>query len=402
MDRVAVGSFLYNCFYMAAMGFVSSFLPTYATELGADVTTIGPIWTLAFLSSFAMALFWGSVSDRSGQRTPHIMIGTAALSVICMLYTLADNIPQMSAVMILGEILGSSQAFPLFMTFVSELSRVSERGRSMGFFWMGGSVGWALSVSVAGLIVERFGMRSGFYLSAVLYFLSLIVVKTFLSPHAKKVPVERRATFVEAIMDFKRFGSAFVIFWLATVCFFITDSVKVSYVLIFFEQELHLSRALAAVILSLGTWAEIPLLPLLGTLSDRIGRRPLLLLGLFMAFLFNIFMSLSQDQVQATLTMLLWGVVWGAFTSSSSAFVGDVVSERIRAKAMSLYNSALSVASMIGPTTMSLAILKTDFRTAFVAIAIVAIVGFLLVLLGIRSGETKADHSAIRDSDQQI
>ena len=396
MDRVAIGSFLYNCFFMAAMGFVSSFLPIYATELGADVTTIGPIWTVAFLSSFIMALFWGSISDRSGKRAPHIMIGTAIHSVICVLYTLANNVTQMSVVMILGEILGSSQAFPLFMTFVSELSRVDKRGRSMGFFWMGGSVGWAISVSVAGFIAEQYGIRTGFYLSAVLYFLSLIVVKILLSAHAKRVPVERQVTFREAVRDFRRFGSAFMIFWLATICFFIVDSVKISYVLIFFEQELHPNRALAALVLSLGTWAEIPILPILGALSDRIGRRPFLLLGLFTAFLFSVFMSLSKDYVQAVLTMLLWGVVWGAFTSTSSAFVGDVVDERRRGKAMSLYNSALSVASMIGPTTMSLAILQIDFRAAFVVISMIALLGFFLVLFGVRV-RTETDSSSIRN-----
>ena len=402
MDRIAVGSFLYNCFYMAAMGFVSSFLPIYATDLGADVTAIGPIWTLAFLSSFVMALFWGSISDRKGRRTPHIMIGTATLSVICMLYTFAVNVYQMSAVMILGEMLGSSQAFPIFMTFVSELSRADRRGRSMGFFWMGGSVGWALSVSAAGFIVEQYGIRSGFYFSAILYFFSLVVVKILLSAHAKRVPVERQVTFGEAIRDFRRFGSAFMVFWLATICFFIADNVKISFVLIFFEQELHLNRALAALILSLGTWAEIPILPILGALSDRIGRRPFLLLGLFMAFLFNVFMSLSQDYVQAALTMLLWGVVWGAFTSASSAFVGDAVDERRRGKAMSLYNSALSMASIIGPTTMSLAIGQTDFRTAFVMIAIIAILGFLLVLFGIRAVGTETDSSDTRNPRKTV
>ena len=224
MDRVAVGSFLYNCFYMAAAGFVSSMLPVYATELGADVTAIGPIWTLAFLSSFAMALVWGSISDKSGKRTPHIILGTVTLSVICILYSLVSNVHQMGAVMILGEILGASQSFPIFMTFITELAKAGKRGRAMGFFWMGGSVGFGLSVSMAGFISEQYGIRRGFYLSAVLYLLSLIVVKILLSPHAKRVPAERQVSFRDAIRDFRRFGSLFIVFWLASVCFFMADN----------------------------------------------------------------------------------------------------------------------------------------------------------------------------------
>jgi MFS family permease len=71
--------------------------------------------------------------------------------------------------------------------------------------------------------------------------------------------------------------------------------------------------------------------------------------------------------------------------------VGDVVKKEMRAKAMSLYNSTASVASIISPITMSLAISKTGFRTAFVIIDIAAIAGFLLVLFGIRTHEVQTD-----------
>jgi len=374
--KVTVGSFLYSCFYMAAMGFTTSIMPIYATELGADVTAIGPIWTLAFLSGFVMGLFWGSISDRNGKRMPHLIVGTATLSLICVLYTFNRNIYHMSVVMILGEMLGASQAFPIFMTFVSETTRVDKRGRSMGVFWMGGSVGWGLSVSVAGLIAEHYGIKTLFYLSSVLLIFGLTVAKKFLSKSlvTQKLPSEKQVSFGEAMKDIRRLGSAFMIFWSATICFYIVDVVKISYVLLFFEEELLLNRTLATFVLSLGTWAEIPLLPLLGTLSDRLGRKPLLLVGLFTAFLFSILMSLSQNYLHAGLTMLLYGLIWGAFTSAGSAFVGDLVGEQSRARAMSLYNSAFSIASIIAPTMMSIAIVETNFRTAFITIAIISIV----------------------------
>lgn len=402
MDYVAVGSFLFNCFYMAAMGFVSSMLPLYATELGADVTAIGPIWTAAYLSSFVMALFWGSLSDRSGKRMPHIVAGTAAMSIVCILYSFAENIYSMSAVMILGEILGSSQVYPSFMTLVSELTKAEKRGKSMGVFWMGGSVGWAVSVSVAGFIAQQYGIRKGFYLSSILYLLSLFVARYFLNAHAKRAPSEKQVTFRDAIGDFRHFGPAFLIFWLATICFYTGDIVKVSYVLIFFEREIGINRALATLILSLGTWAEIPSLPLLGALSDKIGRKPLLLLGLSTFCIFNILMSLSQNYIHAGLTMLLFGVIWGSFTSASSALVGDMVEERSRAKAMSLYNSAFSVASIIAPTVMSLAILQVGFRTAFIVIAVALGAGALLVLFGVHPSATGAQGARNRETKQSF
>lgn len=244
----------------------------------------------------------------------------------------------------------------------------------------GGSVGWAISVSFAGL-AETYDIRRGFYLSTLLYLLSVAVAKIMVSKYAGKT-LRRNVRFRDALRDFKQFGLTFVIFWLATICFYISDIVKISYVLIFFEQELGLNREIAAFILSLGTWAEIPVLPLLGSWSDKIGRKPLILIGLFAAFLFNI--SISQSMSQVLCTMLLLGISWGAFTSASSALIGDIVDENNRAKAMALYSSSSSIASIIAPSLMSLAILKTNFRSAFDIVALIVMIGFILILAGLR------------------
>lgn len=330
MNKIDFGLFLFNCCYMAAMGFNASVLPLYALELGADVTTIGPIWTASSLVNFAMAMIWGSISDRRGKRMFHVMAGTFILSLVCVLYASATSLHHIIILMIFEAALGSSQALPAFMTVASELSKMDERGKTMGFFWMGGSVGWAISVSFAGFIAETYGIRRGFYLSALLYLSSVAVAKIMVSKYSDKT-LRRNVKFRDALRDFKQFGLTFVIFWLATICFYISDIVKISYVLIFFEQKLGLNRELAAFILSLGTWAEIPVLPILGSWSDKIGRKPLILIGPFAAFLFNISISISQNVPQVLCTMLLLGISWGAFTSASSALIGDIVDENSRA-----------------------------------------------------------------------
>jgi SET family sugar efflux transporter-like MFS transporter len=388
MNKIIFGLFLFNCCYMAAMGFTASILPLYALEFGAEVTTIGPIWTASSLVNFAMAMIWGSISDKRGKRMFHVIVGASILSLICLLYASATSLRHIVILMIFEAALGSSQALPAFMTIASELSKMDERGKTMGFFWMGGSVGWAISVSLAGLIAETYGIRRGFYFSTFLYLLSVAVAKIMVNKYADKT-LRRDVKFKDALRGFKQFSLTFIIFWLATICFYISDIVKISYVLIFFEQELGLNRESAAFILSLGTWAEIPVLPLLGSWSDKIGRKPLILIGLFAAFAFNVSISISQNALQAICTMLLLGISWGAFTSASSALIGDIVDEGSRAKAMALYGSSSSIASIIAPSLMSLAILKTNFRAAFNIIAIIVMIGFLLISIGLRKNYGK-------------
>ncbi|MEM1582624.1 MAG: MFS transporter [Candidatus Bathyarchaeia archaeon] len=383
MEKVVFGLFVFNCCYMAAAGFVLPILPLYVLEFGVDVVAIGPIWTAMSLTSFIMAPLWGSVSDKYGRRLFHVIAGTLILSFICILYALATNLQQIVILMILWAALGSSQAFPIFMTIVSELSGTEELGRVMGFFWMGGSVGWALSVSLSGQIIESLGIRKCFVVPALLYLLSAVISKIMIDKRSEKAS-GRNVDFIEAIKDFKWCSLTFIVFWLATICFFISDSVKISYVLVFFERELGLDHALATLLLALTTWVEIPILPLFGSLSDKFGRKPLILLGLFSASLFNASVSMLQNSTQAALIVPLSGISWAAFASAGSAFVGDIVEEKNRAKAMSLYNSSGSIANVIAPSLMSIAILKTSFRTAFQFIALILFAGFLLILAGLR------------------
>jgi len=388
MKKVIFGLFVFNCCYMAAAGFVLPILPLYVLEFGVDIVAIGPLWTAMSLISFVMAPLWGSISDKYGKRLFHIIAGTLISSLICVLYALATNLQQMIVLMILWAALGSSQAFPIFMTIVSELSGIEERGRVMGFFWMGGSVGWALSVSLSGQIIENLGIQKYFFVPALLYLLSAFVSKIIIDKRPEKVS-RRDVDFIEAIKDFKWCSLTFIVFWLATICFFISDSVKISYVLVFFERELGLDHALATLLLALTTWVEIPILPFFGSLSDKFGRKPLILLGLLSASLFNASISILQNSTQAVLIVPLSGISWAAFASAGSAFIGDLVEEKNRAKAMSLYNSSGSIANVIAPSLMSIVILKTSFRAAFQFIALILFAGFLLILIGLRRRELR-------------
>ncbi|MCX8171243.1 MAG: MFS transporter, partial [Candidatus Bathyarchaeota archaeon] len=312
-----------------------------------------------------------------------VIAGTLTLSFICVLYALAVNLQQIIVLMILWAALGSSQSLPIFMTIVSELFETGEQGRVMGFFWMGGSIGWALSVSLSGLIIEKLGIREYFLIPALLYLLSAAVSKIMVDRRPEEI-TRRRARLMEAVKGFKWYSSTFIVFWLASICFFISDAVKISYVLIFFEREMGLDHALATFLLSLTTWVEIPLLPLLGSLSDKIGRKPLILLGLISASIFNASISMVQNPIQAMLIVPFSGVSWASFISAGSAFVGDLVEEDDRAKAMSLYNSSGSIASVIAPSLMSIMILKTSFRSSFQICALMPFAGFLLILAGLR------------------
>ena len=89
--------------------------------------------------------------------------------------------------------------------------------------------------------------------------------------------------------------------------------------------------------------------PLWGKLSDRIGRRPVLMMGLFGFALVNFFFGLSSNLLMLYLSRLIGGGLSAAVLPVSAAFVADLTIESQRGKGMAWMGSAAGLGVMVGP-----------------------------------------------------
>src|SRR3990167_2929779 len=109
--------------------------------------------------------------------------------------------------------------------------------------------------------------------------------------------------------------------------------------------------------------------PILGMVSDRYGRRPVLLLSLFGLAVDFLFMALAP-----TLGWLLVGRIFNGLTSASfstaNAYVADVTPPEERAKVFGWMGSAFSFGFLIGP------VLGGDLGKVSLTMAPVVVAGF--------------------------
>jgi DHA1 family multidrug resistance protein-like MFS transporter len=89
--------------------------------------------------------------------------------------------------------------------------------------------------------------------------------------------------------------------------------------------------------------------PLWGKLSDRIGRRLVLMIGLFGFALANFFFGLSPNLLMLYLSRFLGGSLSAAVLPVSAAFVADLTIESQRGKGMAWMGSAAGLGVMVGP-----------------------------------------------------
>jgi len=115
--------------------------------------------------------------------------------------------------------------------------------------------------------------------------------------------------------------------------------------------------------------------PVLGMMSDRFGRRPVLLLSLFGLAVDFLFMAFAP-----TLIWLLVGRIFNGMTAASfstaNAYVADVTAPQDRAKVFGWMGSAFSFGFLIGPMIGG-ALGEFDLRLPFLVAAGLTLVNFL-------------------------
>ncbi|MBR2515403.1 MAG: Bcr/CflA family multidrug efflux MFS transporter [Halomonas sp.] len=136
-----------------------------------------------------------------------------------------------------------------------------------------------------------------------------------------------------------------------------------------------------------------------GPVSDRYGRKPVLLSGLVVFML----ASLMITTVDSLSSLLLWRFIQalggGACVVNSAAIVRDCFSGREAAKVMSTMAMIMMLAPLIAPAVGSVLLYIAGWWLIFVFLAVYA--GFLLWLLGTRLPETR-DTSLPAASPRQV
>lgn len=115
--------------------------------------------------------------------------------------------------------------------------------------------------------------------------------------------------------------------------------------------------------------------PIMGALSDRFGRRPVLLLTLLGSAISLACAGLSTSLLQLTLARLVAGLCGGSI-AAAQAFIADVTTPDNRAKYMGLLGACIGLGFVLGPA-LGAALAPYGFSAAAFAAAGLAAVNFI-------------------------
>ena len=114
-------------------------------------------------------------------------------------------------------------------------------------------------------------------------------------------------------------------------------------------NELSISGATVGYMVSAFAFAQLILSPLAGRAVDKYGRKPMIIIGLFIFSMSELLFGLGQ-QVEVLFASRILGGVSAAFIMPAvTAFIADITTNETRPKALGYMSAAISTGFIIGP-----------------------------------------------------
>jgi DHA1 family multidrug resistance protein-like MFS transporter len=117
----------------------------------------------------------------------------------------------------------------------------------------------------------------------------------------------------------------------------------------FYIEKMGASGSHLGLLISTSAFLELLFSPIWGSVSDRVGRKPILLLGLLGYSLSSLLFGLSTELWMLFASRALSGVLSSATSSTALAYISDSTSERDRGGGMGVLGAAIGLGLILGP-----------------------------------------------------
>lgn len=188
----------------------------------------------------------------------------------------------------------------------------------------------------------------------------------------------------------------FIIVWLA-VLISIAGIGMVSPLLPKFAQDMGAGGIWIALTFSGYAFSQIPLMPVVGRLSDRYGKKPFIVLGLLVYVAAAAGYLWSPGFHELFFFRILSGAGAAMVIPTAYAYIGDLAPEGREGRYMGLFNIAMVAGYGVGPTIGGVVYDIYGMHATFISMCVMSTIGFLLVLLFLPGTKSLRSTESVED-----
>ena len=344
-------------------------LALFAESLGASPERIGVIVSVSTLTGVFLKLPSGALSDIYGRRML-LRVGVIAFGVPPFFYPFISDLNVLTWLRLFHG-LATAIFAPSALATVAELYR-ERRGAALGTYTACTQSGALLGPFIGGYLAFAYGFSSAF-LTAGLFGCAAIVM--FYSLHLSPPPPRLHDKGLASVWSEMWKGFSIVARNRKVLVTSSTDAAKMiaNGALMAFLPLYGISVGLNAgevgLLFTIQSLTSFISKPIMGRVSDRMGRQPLIMLGLLICA--ATFVSIPHVSELALLLVLSAGFGFGeaVVSSSSSAFVADSSEFKTLGAGMGMQGTIGDIGHASGPLLAGVLIANMSYAGAFGIIA---------------------------------
>ncbi len=324
---------------------VINILPLFlANVLGVQTTLIGLIEGVAEATASILKLFSGWFSDRLGGRK-WIAVAGYGLSALAKPFFYIASSWELIAGVRWADRVGKGVRTAPRDALVADSVTPRMRGLAFGFHRAMDTAGAMVGILIA-LVVVWLAQKSALDLTkstfqsvVLISLLPAVLAVLSLTIGARDVPVKGKRT--PPKFSLRTLGPRFSIFLVIVSIFTLGNSSDAFLIL----RAQNLGVTVTGILLMLAMFNLIYALisTPAGSLSDRVGRRRLIIGGWLVYAVIYLGFALAQVSWQVWLLYVLYGLYYGLAYGTANAMVADLVPDNLRGTAYGTYNATIGL-----------------------------------------------------------
>ena len=368
-------------------------LPLFArrfSELGAGVNALGISSTAAALTGALTAPFMGALADRFGRRRL-TLVSIAIYLLATAGYITVTSTPMLILLRGLGGIF-TAGLVPAVTGIIADLAPQERRAQWIGILNGGASVGWIAGPILGGVLYDRWGYSSAVVISVIMGLMAFVISYLMVpETRRKEAPPSMGAVRKTGKSRFGNMKSTWrsfrdtlpasipvfaVLLWIYFAVMFTWAFIEPSFMFHAYDDLGWSSSMLGFVMSTFGVTMALGEFGL-SQLSDRLGRKPIILIGLVFFSAQFIGLAFSQNYILIAVSFVVAGFGNALFDPALSAALLDIAPAGHQARLLGIKSAVGSLGNILGPSLVILFTSTVNARGIF----LVAVGTVLLTVL---------------------
>ena len=373
--------------FSLGVGIAAPIIPLLAQSLGASYTEVGLVGTSYSIIFIMFAALSGKLSDRLGRRVL-ILVSAVLNALAAALYLVARNVNEIILIRTL-EGLAWAAFWPSVEALTTEIASASASGRAMGLSSASYGTGFAFGSLLGGSIAATTGYRNTFYF----YLLPSMIAALTISIWFKDVRIVNISEGDQRVTP--QSNELKVSLWRSRP-FLLSNVIAASYTFVLgtlltlfsvYAKGLGVEVFWIGVLFTLFWIGRIVSSMSAGRISDRVGRRSILIPALIGCAIASFLAAISVGIELLSISMVIMGISIGAVFPVAVALISDNVHTRQRGVAMGIFETSCGIGLMTAATAGGIVADQFNPRYPYVLCALISIASVIALWVALRHVE---------------